>query len=318
MAQSLPEIGQTLIDLGKSLINSQVKSTEPVNSSAAPHTNGGALTNGHVSTSYELPPHTNESGYHVPDITFRDPENRKLRVITIGAGFSGILCAYRFEKQLENIEHQIYEKNPDVGGAWWENRYPGCACDVPAHAYAFNFALNPDWPKLFSEAPDIQKYLANVTDTFNLRRFMKFEHKVVEAAWDAEAGKWRLQIERKEIDGSVETIHDECDFLIQASGLLNNYKWPKIEGMDKFKGRLVHTAAWPKDYQQEQWKNESIAIVGSGSSSLQTVATMQKHAKHMDIFVRTGVWFISLGANNGSNSDCEPRNLEVCARNALI
>lgn len=89
--------------------------------------------------------------------------------------------------------------------------------------------------------------------------------------------------------------------LIQASGLLNNYKMPNIDGIEKFKGRIVHTAAWPKDFQAEQWKENRMAIIGSGSSSLQTVATMQPHAKHMDIFVRTGVWFISLGDNTGAN-----------------
>lgn len=40
-----------------------------------------------------------------------------------------------------SVEHVIYEKNPDIGGTWFENRYPGCACDVPSHAYTYNFAL---------------------------------------------------------------------------------------------------------------------------------------------------------------------------------
>jgi hypothetical protein len=40
-----------------------------------------------------------------------------------------------------SVEHVIYEKNPDIGGTWLENRYPGAACDVPSHAYTYNFAL---------------------------------------------------------------------------------------------------------------------------------------------------------------------------------
>jgi ribulose 1,5-bisphosphate synthetase/thiazole synthase len=76
-----------------------------------------------------LPPHTNEAGYKVPDITFRDPKNRRMRVVTIGAGYSGILLAYKLERELQNVEHVVYEKNRDIGGAWLENRYPNCACD---------------------------------------------------------------------------------------------------------------------------------------------------------------------------------------------
>lgn len=47
-------------------------------------------------------------GYHIPDITFRDPKNRKLKVLTIGAGISGIMMAYQIQKQCQkwgSIEH---------------------------------------------------------------------------------------------------------------------------------------------------------------------------------------------------------------------
>ena len=63
-------------------------------------------------------------------------------MLTIGAGVSGILLAYHIQKTCQNVEHVIIEKNHDIGGTWLENKYPGCACDVPSHAYTFNFALN--------------------------------------------------------------------------------------------------------------------------------------------------------------------------------
>jgi hydroxyversicolorone monooxygenase len=50
--------------------------------------------------------------------------------------------AYKIQQQAQNVEHVIYEKNAEIGGTWLENRYPGCACDIPSHAYAYNFALN--------------------------------------------------------------------------------------------------------------------------------------------------------------------------------
>jgi hypothetical protein len=51
-----------------------------------------------------------------------------LRVICVGAGISGIITAIRFPQRIPNLELQIYEKNPDITGTWFENRYPGCAC----------------------------------------------------------------------------------------------------------------------------------------------------------------------------------------------
>ena len=65
--------------------------------------------------------------------------------------------------------------------------------------------------------------------------------------------------------------------------------------------QIVHTARWPKDYQAEQWKNDKVAVIGSGASSIQTVPTMQPHAKHLDVFVRTAVWFVQIANNFGAN-----------------
>jgi hypothetical protein len=80
--------------------------------------------------------------YEIPDTVLRAPSIRKLRILSIGAGITGIMNAYYIQKQMQNVEHIVYDKNDDLGGVWYENRYPGCACDVPSHAYTLPFALN--------------------------------------------------------------------------------------------------------------------------------------------------------------------------------
>ncbi|OCK79953.1 flavin-binding monooxygenase-like protein [Lepidopterella palustris CBS 459.81] len=237
-----------------------------------------------------LPPHTNAQGYTVPDITFRDPSNRKIRVVTIGAGYSGILLAYKLQKETQNVEHVIYEKNGEIGGAWLENRYPNCACDVPAHSYVYDFALNPHWPELFSKADHIWKYLDRVCRAFGLRKYMKFNHKITEAIWNEEKGKWALTIEKTYADDSVEVLHDECDVLLQAAGVLNNPITPHIDGMESFKGKIIHTASWPDDFGPEQWKGRRVAVIGAGSSSVQCTPGMQPYVDHLDIFIRSKTW----------------------------
>jgi hypothetical protein len=73
----------------------------------------------------------------LPSSTFpKDPiyePQRRLRVLAIGAGASGLLLAYKLQRHFDRLELQIFEKNPAVAGTWFENRYPGCACDVPSH-----------------------------------------------------------------------------------------------------------------------------------------------------------------------------------------
>lgn len=61
---------------------------------------------------------------------------RPIRIIAAGAGVSGIDLAHAVESgHLKNVELSLYEKNAGLGGTWFENRYPGCACDIPSHNY---------------------------------------------------------------------------------------------------------------------------------------------------------------------------------------
>lgn len=194
------------------------------------------------------------------------------------------------------------------------NNDVGCACDIPSHAYTLNFALNPDWPRFFSYAPDIQKYLLKVVEVFDLRKYMTFNTEVVRSEWQDDSGKWRVSLRQKSPSGEIKEWDEECDLLLYATGILNNYKWPQIKGMDKFKGKVVHTAIWPEEYQEEEWKNDRVAVIGSGASSIQTVPKMQPHAKHLDIFVRTGVWFVQIANNYGQNKEYSPEERDEFRR----
>jgi len=140
-------------------------------------------------------------------------------------------------------------------------------------------------------------------EVFDLRKYMTFNTEVVRAEWQEEAGKWKVTLKQKSSSGEEREFVEECDLLLYATGILNNYKWPKIKGINSFKGKIVHTATWPEDYQKEQWAHDRVAIIGSGASSIQTVPTMQPHAKHLDIFVRTGVWFVQIANNYGQNKE---------------
>jgi NADH dehydrogenase FAD-containing subunit len=67
-------------------------------------------------------PTTNERGYSIAE----EPSGptKALKIIAVGAGASGINLAKFTQDQLKNVELVIYEKNHDVGGTWFENKYP--------------------------------------------------------------------------------------------------------------------------------------------------------------------------------------------------
>jgi len=142
---------------------------------------------------------------------------RRIRIVTIGAGVSGINMIRTLKLNTSNFEHVVYEKNPEVGGTWYENRYPGCKCDIPSHNYQFSHTPNPGWSALFSEAGEIQNYLQHVCDKHDLRGFIRVSHSVVHAKWEESSGEWLLRV-KNEITGEV--FDDRCHFLLDASGIL--------------------------------------------------------------------------------------------------
>jgi len=161
--------------------------------------NGESTANGHTVPKESTP----------TDAIFKDQpiENfRPMRVIVIGAGFSGIYLGIRIPQRLRNVELAIYEKNEGVGGTWFENHYPGAACDIPcwymymncetvtdrslAHSYQYTFAPNLTWSKFYAPAPEIRAYLESVVERYSAGRFIKCSHRVKSAKWDETAKKW--------------------------------------------------------------------------------------------------------------------------------
>ncbi|EXJ76662.1 uncharacterized protein A1O5_01170 [Cladophialophora psammophila CBS 110553] len=200
-------------------------------------------------------------------------KTRKLRVATIGAGFSGLIFAHKIQHEQpelqEFIDHVIFEANDDVGGTWKVNTYPGVQCDVPAHIYAFPFDPNPDWSKFYAEGPEILEYVRRVVNKWNLKRDIQFNTRVIALNWLEDEGKWKIRVRKN--DG--EERDELADVLVSAQGFLSQWKWPDIPGLHTFKGHKVHSAGWDHSY---DYSHKKIGIIGNGSSAIQILPQMAK------------------------------------------
>ncbi|KAK0661784.1 putative sterigmatocystin biosynthesis monooxygenase stcW [Lasiodiplodia hormozganensis] len=216
---------------------------------------------------------------------------RHIRIIAVGAGASGLVLAYKLQRSFRNYSLTIYEKNADVAGTWHENRYPGCACDVPAHAYSYSF-----WPyqkpdvaptHVYASSAQIKAYFKGFADAFGLEKYVRLRTAVVGARWvddGKEEGRkvgWEVEW-RNEATG--ETGMDECDVLVDATGFLNEWEWPKVQGLEKFEGRLIHTADWPEDF---DFRGKDVGLIGNGSSAIQVLPAIQPHVKSLTTFIRS-------------------------------
>ncbi|EXJ87108.1 hypothetical protein A1O3_04066 [Capronia epimyces CBS 606.96] len=214
-------------------------------------------------------------------------EGREIRAVIIGAGVSGIGVYIRLLQYVPNIKVTIFEKNPEVAGTWYENRYPGVACDIPSHVYQYTFEPNTQWTKYFSPGAEILEYVKGVAKKYKVEQKVKLNTKVVGATWHEAAGVWSVDTEHTGADGQTSRGQTEAEVVISAVGLLNNWKWPEIEGLHDFQGKLLHSANWDPSW---DYSGKRVALLGCGSSAIQMLPQLQQTSAHVYNFVRGGTW----------------------------
>ncbi|CAK7202849.1 hypothetical protein SEUCBS139899_005576 [Sporothrix eucalyptigena] len=247
---------------------------EQTNGHANGHTNGvNGATNGTTNGTSTKP-------YTIPNRGHSDPD--KIRVICVGAGFSGVCMAYKLQAHAVNYELAVYEKNDDVGGTWYENKYPGCACDIPAPVYSFSFEPNASWTSYYASAPEIEKYIVNFVAKYNLSQYIQLNSRVVAAVWDEARGEYYVDVQTP-----TGPIKDRCHVLVSASGVLNKWKWPAIPSLHDFQGKLVHSAHWDDTV---DCKGKRVAVLGTGSSAIQIIPSLQPEVEHLTAFIRSPTW----------------------------
>lgn len=180
---------------------------------------------------------------------------------------------YKLQRNFDDLDFQIYEKNPDVGGTWYENRYPGCACDNPSHTYVWSFDPNPTWSSTYASSTEIFEYFKRFQFRSNLGEKTKVSHHIVGAKWDDWAGKWNVEI--RDVARNV-IVNDSCDVFVNAGGILNAWKWPAIPGLHDFKGKLVHSAAWEKDL---DIRGKHVGLIGNGYVKITPIQTQSEEQK---------------------------------------
>jgi len=203
--------------------------------------------------------------------------SRKLRYVIMGAGMSGILAAIRLIEAGRDVV--VYEKADRIGGTWRENTYPGLACDVPAHAYTYSFAANPDWTSTFAPGPEIQRYFEQVVARHGVDRVLRCGQEVKSCIW--EQGRWHLE--------TVQGLRDVADVVIAATGVLHHPNFPKIPGLERFSGDCFHTAKWDHSVPLD---GRRVGVIGSGSTGVQIVCALAGRASHVTHIQRTPQWIM--------------------------
>jgi 4-hydroxyacetophenone monooxygenase len=208
--------------------------------------------------------------------------DRPFRVAVVGAGMSGLVAAYRLRQA--GIEVVVFEKNDDVGGTWYENRYPGCRVDVSNLFYSYSFAQRDDWPEHYSSQPVLLDYFRHVAEDTGVRPLIRFGTEVTSISYDDDTRTWSLQVVGPDGEDRV-----EAHAVISAVGQLNRPKMPDIAGIERFTGPSFHSAQWDHSVDLD---GKRVAVIGTGASAAQFIPPVASWAAELTIFQRTPAWFI--------------------------
>ena len=205
----------------------------------------------------------------------------RTHVLVIGAGMSGLLAAIRLAEA--GIPYTVIEKNPAVGGTWYENRYPGCRVDIANHFYCYSFEPNHEWSEYFSQRPELFAYFERCAERYAVRPQIRFETEVVSARFDAASSCWKVRVRTK--SGAEETL--EANAIVSAVGQLNRPRIPEIPGRATFAGPAFHSAAWEP---QHDLRGKRVAVIGTGASAFQLVPELAKSVDRLLVFQRSPAW----------------------------
>src|SRR5262245_13987870 len=204
---------------------------------------------------------------------------RQIDVAVVGAGFAGLYLLHRLRKA--GFTTVVFEEADDVGGTWYWNRYPGARCDIQTIDYSYTFDPELEkawtWSEKYATQPEILRYLGFVADRYNLRRDIRFKTKVNEAKWDDASERWLITTS----NGPAVS----CRHYIMATGCLSSPKPPEIDGVGDFKGEVYFTGRWPHDGVNLAGKR--VAVIGTGSSGIQSIPLIAEQAAHLTVFQRT-------------------------------
>ena len=199
--------------------------------------------------------------------------------VVVGAGFAGMYMLHRLRGM--GLTARVFEAGDGVGGTWYWNRYPGARCDIMSMQYSYSFSDELDqewnWSEKYSPQPDILSYANHVADRFDLRKDIQFETRVTAATFDETTRRWLIETDQGD--------QVSAQFCIMAVGCLSSANLPPFEGMDDFDGPIYHTGHWP--HEDVDFKDKKVAVIGTGSSAIQSIPVFADQASQLTVFQRT-------------------------------
>jgi cation diffusion facilitator CzcD-associated flavoprotein CzcO len=217
-------------------------------------------------------------------------------VLVVGAGISGVGAAYHLKDQSPDQSYLVLEGLESFGGTWLMHRYPGIRSD--SDLYTFGYRFKPWVGAPIASAEEILKYMGEVIEENGLDKHIRYNHHINSANWSSKDQIWTLEGVRKD---TGEAVRFTSNFLWMCQGYYEHSKGytPEWEGMDNFKGEIIHPQTWPEDL---DYKDKKVVIIGSGATAATLAPAIAGDCSHVTVLQRSPTYFIP-GQNQNELAD---------------
>jgi cation diffusion facilitator CzcD-associated flavoprotein CzcO len=224
-------------------------------------------------------------------------------VLIVGAGISGVGGAYHLTKQCPGKSFVVLEALESFGGTWLTHKYPGIRSD--SDLYTFGYRFKPWVGAPIASAEEILKYMGEVIEENDLDRHIRYGHKILKASWSSQDKLWTIEAVNKT---TGQTVRFTTNFLWMCQGYYRQSEGytPEWEGMESFKGKIIHPQTWPEDL---DYKGKKVIVIGSGATAATLVPNIADDCAHVTLLQRSPTYFIP-GRNANELADIL-RELEV-------
>ena len=206
-------------------------------------------------------------------------------VLIVGAGISGIGGAYHLRQQCPDMRFVILDALESFGGTWLTHTYPGVRSD--SDLYTFGYRFKPWVGPPIASAGEILRYMGEVIAENDLGPHIRYGHRITRASWSSETSLWTVEATRGD---TKETARFTANFLWMCQGYYRHEKGytPDWEGMDSFRGPIVHPQTWPRDL---DYKGKRVLVIGSGATTATVVPAIAADCEHVTVLQRSPTYF---------------------------
>jgi dimethylaniline monooxygenase (N-oxide forming) len=224
----------------------------------------------------------------------------ELKVAIIGAGASGLATAKEMLDQ--GLKPTLFEKNSQIGGVWRQD-FGNVWSNMHTNNTRFSVSFSSyQWPKttdLYPSGTQVQDYLLNFSNKFDLMKYIKFGT-IVTNVKQLEDKRWLVKWLLLE---TAEEIEELFDFLVLAIGSFSNPLIPKYKSLKNFKGKVIHSKVYNSLKSNENLNGKRIIVVGHAFSATEICSDLvEQGADVLNVF-RRPCWVLKKSIKSITDED---------------